>query len=118
MKAVLSFSCAALAALAVLAVLAVFSGCRRGQLTEAARPRGFPGVVSRDVSFYSSALDRNMTYAVYMPKDSAGGTDSPLFTCCTAVAAVLETGRATRMLVPMLQRASSSLRWTATVRTT
>jgi predicted peptidase len=47
-------------------------------LTEAARPRNFPGVASRDVSFYSSALDRNMTYAVYMPKDSAGGTRFPV----------------------------------------
>ena len=72
MKAVLSFSCVALAA------LAVFAGCHRGQLTEAARPRNFPGVASRDVSFYSSALDRNMTYAVYMPKDSAGGTRFPV----------------------------------------
>ena len=30
------------------------------------------------MSFYSSALDRNMTYAVYMPKDSAGGTRFPV----------------------------------------
>jgi putative tributyrin esterase len=66
MKAVLSFSCAALAA------LAMFAGCRRGQLMEAARPRSFPGVESRDVNFYSSALHRNMTYAVYMPKDTRG----------------------------------------------
>ena len=72
MKAVLNFSYAALAA------LAVFAGCHRGQLTEAARPRSFPGVESRDVNFYSSALDRNMTYAVYMPKDSAGGTRFPV----------------------------------------
>lgn len=72
MKAVPSFSCAALAA------LAVFAGCHRGQLTEAARPRAFPGVESRDVNFHSSALDRNMTYAVYMPKDSAGGARFPV----------------------------------------
>jgi putative tributyrin esterase len=72
MKAVLSFSCAALAA------LAVFAGCHRGQLTEAARPRSFPGVASKDVIFYSSALDRNMTYAVYMPKDSNGGKRFPV----------------------------------------
>ena len=72
MKAVLTLSCAALAALAVIA------GCHREQLTEAARPRSFPGVASKDVSFYSSALDRNMTYAVYMPKDSAAGTRFPV----------------------------------------
>ncbi len=86
MKAVLSFSCVALAALAVLA------GCQREQVTDAARPRSFPEVASRDVSFYSSALHRNMTYAVYMPKDFVGGTRSPLFICCTAVAEILETG--------------------------
>lgn len=72
MKAVLSFSCAA------LATLVVFTGCHRGQLTEAASPRSFRGVASRDVSFYSSALDRNMTYGVYMPKASAGGTRFPV----------------------------------------
>jgi putative tributyrin esterase len=68
MKAALSFSCAALVLLA---------GCQRGRLT-VTHPRSFPGVASRDVSFYSSALDRNMTYAVYMPKDSAGGTRFPV----------------------------------------
>jgi putative tributyrin esterase len=72
MKAVLRFSCAA------LATLTMFAGCHRGQLTEAARPRSFPGVASKDVSFYSSALDRNMTYAVYVPKDSAGGKRFPV----------------------------------------
>ena len=72
MKTVLGFSCAALVA------LAVFAGCHRGQLTETARPRSFPGVASRDVSFYSPALDRNMTYAVYLPKDSARGTRFPV----------------------------------------
>jgi S-formylglutathione hydrolase FrmB len=72
MKAVLSFSVASLAALAVLA------GCHREQLTMAAHPRSFPGVASKDVTFYSSALGRNMPYAVYMPKDSAGGKRFPV----------------------------------------
>jgi S-formylglutathione hydrolase FrmB len=72
MKAVLRFSCAALAA------LAAFAGCHRGQLTEIARPRSFLGVASRDVSFYSSALNRNMTYGVYLPKSSDGGTRFPV----------------------------------------
>jgi hypothetical protein len=72
MKAVISFSVAALAAFAVLA------GCHRGQLAVADHPRGFPGVASEDVTFYSSALDRNMTYAVHMPKDSAGGKRFPV----------------------------------------
>jgi S-formylglutathione hydrolase len=69
MKAVLSFSFAALVALA---------GCHRGQLVMADHPRSFPGVASKNVTFYSSALDRNMTYAVYMPKDSAGGKRFPV----------------------------------------
>ncbi len=56
----------------------MFTGCHREQVAEAARPRSFPGVASNDVSFYSSALDRNMTYAVYMPKDSAGGKRFPI----------------------------------------
>ena len=72
MKAVLSFFCATLASFAMLA------GCHRGQLALADRPRSFPGVASKDVTFYSSALDRNMTYGVYMPKDSAGGTRFPV----------------------------------------
>jgi len=72
MKTVLRFSCAA------VAVLVVLAGCHRGQPTEAARPRSFPGVARKDVSFYSSALNRNMTYAVDMPKDSAGGKRFPV----------------------------------------
>jgi S-formylglutathione hydrolase FrmB len=67
MKAVLSFSCAALAALAVLA------GCHRGQLAVTDHPRSFPGVASKDVTFYSSALGRKMEYRVYIPKDIAAG---------------------------------------------
>jgi putative tributyrin esterase len=66
MKAILSFSGA------VLAALAVFAGCHRGQLTDVARPRSFPGVASEEVTFHSSALDRDVMYGVYMPKDSAG----------------------------------------------
>jgi S-formylglutathione hydrolase len=72
MKAVLSFFCATLASFAMLA------GCHRGQLAQADHPRSFPGVASKDVTFYSSALDRNMTYGVYMPKESAGGTRFPI----------------------------------------
>jgi putative tributyrin esterase len=72
MKAVLSFSSAALATLVVLA------GCRSGQLTEAAHPRSFPGVAGKDVTFYSSALGRNMTYEVYAPKDSVAHARLPV----------------------------------------
>ena len=72
MKAVLSLSCLAIAALAVLA-----TGCHRGQLALVDHPRSFPGVVSKDVAFHSSALDRDMTYRVYLPQDVSEGTRLP-----------------------------------------
>ena len=71
MKAVLSLSCLAIAALAALA------GCHRGQLALVDHPRSFPGDVSKDVTFYSSALDRNMTYRVYLPRDVSAGARLP-----------------------------------------
>jgi S-formylglutathione hydrolase len=40
-------------------------------------PRSFPGSESKDVTFYSSALDRNMTYRVYTPMDVPAGTRLP-----------------------------------------
>src|SRR5580698_5747911 len=72
MKAVPSLSCLAIAALAVL------PGCHRGQLTLVDHPRSFPGVVNKDVTFYSSALDRNMTYRVYLPRDVSAGARLPV----------------------------------------
>ena len=71
MKAVLTLSCLAIAALATIA------GCRHGELALVDHPRSFPGVVSKDVTFYSSALDRNMTYRVYLPRDISAGTRLP-----------------------------------------
>jgi putative tributyrin esterase len=41
-------------------------------------PRSFPGVVSKDVTFYSSALDRSMTYRVYLPQGIPAGTRFPV----------------------------------------
>jgi putative tributyrin esterase len=72
MKAVLTLSCLAIAALAALA-----TGCHRGQLALVDHPRSFPGVVSKDVTFNSSALDRKMTYRVYLPQDISTGTRLP-----------------------------------------
>jgi len=72
MKAVLSLSCLAIAALAVLA-----TGCHRGQLAFVDHPRSFPGVASKDVTFNSSALDRKMTYRVYLPQNISTGTRLP-----------------------------------------
>jgi len=60
-----------------IAVLAVIAGCHRDELAVIDHPRSFPGVVSRDVTFYSSALDRNMTYRVYLPRDVSAGTRLP-----------------------------------------
>jgi len=71
MKATLSSSCV------VIAALAVFAGCHCGQLEVTDHPRSFPSVVSKDVTFYSSALDRNMTYRVYLPRDVSAGTRLP-----------------------------------------
>jgi S-formylglutathione hydrolase FrmB len=71
MKAILSPFWVATAALAVLA------GCNSGQLAIMDHPRGFPGVVSKDATFHSSALDRNMTYRVYLPRDISAGTRFP-----------------------------------------
>ena len=71
MKAVLSVSCLAIVALAALA------GCHSGRLALVDHPRSFPGVVSKDVTFHSSALDRNMTYRVYLPRDASAGARLP-----------------------------------------
>jgi len=71
MKAVLNLSCVAIVALAVLA------GCDHDQLAVMDHPRSFPGVVSKDATFYSSALDRSMTYRVYLPRDVSAGTRLP-----------------------------------------
>lgn len=71
MKWVLCTSCVAIAALAVLA------GCHRAQLAVMDHPRSFPGVETKDVAFYSSALNRNMTYRVYVPRNVSAGARFP-----------------------------------------
>ena len=71
MKAVLSLCFLSTVALAALV------GCHRGQEALADHPRSFPGVVNEDVTFYSSALDRDMTYRVYLPRDVSAGTRLP-----------------------------------------
>jgi putative tributyrin esterase len=71
MKAVLHLSCLA------IGVLAALAGCHRGHLPLVDHSRSFPGVVSKDVTFHSSALDRNMTYRVYLPREVSAGTRLP-----------------------------------------
>lgn len=68
MRLLLSLSSGALAALVFV------TGCHRKQPPTADHPRAFPGVASRDVTFHSSVLDRNMTYRVYSPADMHAGT--------------------------------------------
>jgi S-formylglutathione hydrolase len=41
-------------------------------------PRSFAGVASKDVTFYSAALGRNMQYRVYLPDDMTAGTHLPV----------------------------------------
>lgn len=42
------------------------------------RPRAFPGVAMRDIHFYSTALNRETTYRVYLPSTIAAGTKLPV----------------------------------------
>jgi putative tributyrin esterase len=71
MKAVLSLTCVAFAGLAALA------GCGHSDLAGMDHPRSFPGVLSQDVTFHSSALGRDMTYRVYLPQDVSTGVRFP-----------------------------------------
>lgn len=68
-----TFFCTFFFAVAI-AALAVLAGCHGGQLALVDHPRSFPGSISKDVTFYSAALGRNMTYRVYTPQDVSAGT--------------------------------------------
>jgi putative tributyrin esterase len=61
-----------------LAALAIVSGYHRGPTPVLDHPRSFPGVARQDVTFYSSALERNMTYRVYLPSDHPAGARYPV----------------------------------------
>lgn len=71
MKAAFIFGCVAVAALGAVA------GCHRGQLAVTDHPRSFAGVTSKDATFYSPALERNMQYRVYLPSDLPAATRLP-----------------------------------------
>ncbi|MFP5236023.1 MAG: alpha/beta hydrolase [Acidobacteriota bacterium] len=60
-----------------LATLLVLAGCHRTPLV-VDQPRNFPGVLTRDVTFYSSALGRKMTYRVYLPSEIPAGARLPV----------------------------------------
>lgn len=72
MKSILKYSCAA------LAVILGLAGCHRPQLAITDHPRSFPGVASKDVTFYSSALGQNMQYRVYLPSEISVGSRLPV----------------------------------------
>lgn len=59
-----------------LATLLVLAGCHRTSFV-VDQPRNFPGVLTRDVTFYSSALGRKMTYRVYLPSEIRAGAKLP-----------------------------------------
>src|SRR5215831_16650323 len=62
-----------LLAVAVAALLTWIVVARRAAHQPLAdHPRLAPGVVLRDVTFYSDSLGRNMQYRVFVPESSAG----------------------------------------------
>jgi len=57
------------ALMAAAGILIAASGCgRHAQVRD--NPRQFPGVALQDISFYSAALQRTVTYRVYRPANS------------------------------------------------
>jgi S-formylglutathione hydrolase FrmB len=67
------------AALLVLLVFTfVLAGCRSVQQALPDHPRLVAGVVVQDVSFHSTALNREMTYRVYLPEKIAAGKKLPV----------------------------------------
>jgi len=68
--------------LATLPVLCVFAtslaGCHTDQLPKLDHPRLAPGVVMRDVTFFSQALNRQMPYRVFLPQKLTAGQKLPV----------------------------------------
>jgi putative tributyrin esterase len=71
MKAAFLPFCVAVAALALLA------GCNHSQVALVDHPRSFAGVETKDLTFHSLALDRDMTYRVYLPRDASADKKMP-----------------------------------------
>jgi len=62
-----------------LAVMVLLAGCHWAQIPKLLdTPRSAPGVAMQDVSFYSAALKRQMTYRVYLPAKIAPGQKLPV----------------------------------------
>jgi S-formylglutathione hydrolase FrmB len=52
------------------AVIGTFIGCHSHPMEMTDHPRSFPGVRTEDVNFFSSALNRNVEYRVYVPQNT------------------------------------------------
>jgi S-formylglutathione hydrolase FrmB len=61
----------------VLALIGALIGCHGRPMAMTDHPRSFPGVRSEDVTFFSSALDRDMQYRVYIPQNTLPGKRLP-----------------------------------------
>lgn len=70
--AAFGFACVAIAA------SLVFVGCRQPQSAFVDHPHIFPGVTAKDVTFYSTSLERNMTYRIYIPERLAPDAKLPV----------------------------------------
>lgn len=53
-------------------------GCRNRQPLLVDRPRTFPGVAIKDVTFYSVSLRRDMPYRIYLPSEIEPGSQLPV----------------------------------------
>lgn len=56
----------------------LIAGCRESTQRQTDIPRLAPGVIVQDVSFFSVALNREMTYRVFLPKKLAPGKKLPV----------------------------------------
>jgi S-formylglutathione hydrolase len=65
-------------ALAVAAVVVAQTGCRQAHELLPDHPRTAVGVDLRDVTFHSKALDREMSYRVFLPATLEAGTKLPV----------------------------------------
>jgi len=72
----MKFPCTTLPALGSVAIF--LTGCHTGQLPEIDHPRLAPGVVVQDVNFYSAALERQMSYRVFLPEKLVPGQKLPV----------------------------------------
>jgi len=61
----------------VLVVAAAFAGCHSRPQATTDHARTFPGVANKDVTFFSSALNQNMQYRVYIPENILLGARLP-----------------------------------------